>query len=110
MDPQIKKQCRNILTFSMAIATNEFGTVSISSTATIYCRIESRNRILPVGAGIVEERTEHRCYLPETFPLNYNQACAAQYTLPFESEIRQVKTVAHMFDERGRLDYVELVF
>ena len=52
LDPQLKAQLRQIITFAVSTATaNIYGEVSIGSTATAYCRREARTRSVERADG-----------------------------------------------------------
>lgn len=52
LDPQLRAQLRQIITFAVSGATaNIYGEVSVGSTATAYCRRESRTRSIERADG-----------------------------------------------------------
>jgi hypothetical protein len=112
MDPQLKAQLRQVVGYASTASLDYAGQVQVGSVATLWGRVEPRYREVPVGSGIVEERTSHMVILDEAWPLSEAETRVCQFWLPGESLSapgRRAKVVLFSPDENGVLDHVEVI-
>jgi hypothetical protein len=108
MDPQLRKQLKQIITYVSSASINEAGQELMGSTATYWCRLENNVREIPVGSGVVEARTEHFIIMDGEWPLSYSKTRSAQFLIPGEDKYRRPKIVTFAVDEYGNRDHVEM--
>lgn len=116
MDPQLKRQLRQVVAYSSTATLDYAGQsqVSAGSPATTWARVEARFREVPVGSSIVEERTSHIVILDESFPLSEWECRSSMFWIPADPYAgsadngRRPKMVLYCTDELGRLDHVEV--
>lgn len=114
MDPQLKTQLRQVLTYASTATVDYAGQSQVGSPATTWARIEPRYREVPVGSSIVEERTNHMVICDETFPLSEWEARGSMFWIPADpytgttANARRAKVVTFCYGEFGELDHVEI--
>jgi hypothetical protein len=109
MDPQLRRQLRNVVTIGIP-GTLDVAGIPIFTSATVPCRIEADTREIPLGRSEIEGRSRHRVYIAaQDFNYTDRQASALQFQLPGEPDYRKAYQVITMYDERGARDYVEVV-
>ncbi len=110
MDYVLRKQLRQILTYTQASAIDYAGNQTYGTAATCFARIEPYHREIPVGSDVIEERTKHMVILdPKTYPLTQAQTTNANFTLPGETAPRRPKIVHYCYGETGKLEHIEVV-
>ena len=108
MDPQIKAQLRQVIRYASTATVDFSGQVQVGSTATAFARVQPRYREVPVGSGVIEERTQHTIILAEDFPLTEDEARAAWYYLPGVDQARRAKIAHYCYGPEGELDHIEV--
>lgn len=81
MDPQLKQQLRQVLSYATGASLDFAGQLQVGSVATVFSRVEPRFREVPVG-GQVEERTNHFVALDSDWGVTEEAARNALYWLP----------------------------
>jgi hypothetical protein len=112
MDPQLKAQCRQTVTYAKPLAPDAAGQVSYGAAKTYCARVEPMYRDFSVGAG-TQEKTSHMIILDECFPITESEAREMQLWLPGDvvdaSTARRAKIVRACYGEFGTLDHWEIL-
>lgn len=112
MDPTLKAQLKQVVTYAAPSGVDVSGQTTVGSTATLWARVEPQYREFSVNGTV--ERTTHIMIFDENFPMTEYATREAQFWIPATTsyaaadEARRPKLVTFCFDERGRLDHVEL--
>lgn len=112
MDPQLKAQLKQVVGYASTATVDYAGQVQVGSVATCFARVETSFREIPVGSGIIEERTRHMVIIDETWPLSQSETRVNQFWLPGDDITgpgRRANRVHFAVDENGALDHIEVM-
>ena len=113
LDPQLKGQLRQIFAYATSAATaNVYGEVSVGSTATGYCRMETRVRSMEKIDGTFQATRQPLMVIDADGTVN-TPTFETRYWLPGTSSgssgfARHPKFIETCVDEYGSLSHYEI--
>lgn len=112
MDPTLKRQLRQMITFCLSSGLDAAGQLTTGPRQTQRARVEPYFKEVQVRG--VQERTTHKVILDETFPATVREAIGMLLWVPEEDDPdvdppRVPKVIKPCYGERGTLDHWEIL-